>query len=113
MNYFDINHFYKYGFALVEKFETEKNYIYQQMKNINWVENIYTDGDVYKVPDWVLDNVTAEEYHSPYDFKLIEDNCESLGSKFKRKKLGTYGLASSHSFYFGHHIYLRKDKSPG
>ena len=39
-----------------------------------------------------------------YNFKLIEDNCESLGSKFKQKKLGTYGLASSHSFYFGHHI---------
>jgi len=39
-----------------------------------------------------------------YNFELIEDNCESLGSKFKRKKLGTYGLASSHSFYFGHHI---------
>ena len=39
-----------------------------------------------------------------YNFELIEDNCESLGSKFKQKKLGTYGLASSHSFYFGHHI---------
>ena len=37
MNYFDINHFYKYGFAFVEEFEIEKNYIHQQMKNINWV----------------------------------------------------------------------------
>ena len=39
-----------------------------------------------------------------FKFELIEDNCESLGSKFKKKKLGTIGLASSHSFYFGHHI---------
>ena len=39
-----------------------------------------------------------------YKFKIIEDNCESLGSSKKSKKLGTFGLASSHSFYFGHHI---------
>lgn len=39
-----------------------------------------------------------------YNFELFEDNCESLGSKTKNKKLGTFGLASSHSFYFGHHI---------
>ena len=39
-----------------------------------------------------------------YKFELIEDNCESLGSSLKSKKLGTNGLASSHSFYFGHHI---------
>ena len=38
-----------------------------------------------------------------YDFVVVEDNCESLGS-YEKKKLGTYGLASSHSFYFGHHI---------
>ena len=35
---------------------------------------------------------------------IIEDNCESLGSLSNSKKLGTLGLASSHSFYFGHHI---------
>ena len=39
-----------------------------------------------------------------FRFELIEDNCESLGSKLKGKSLGTIGLASSHSFYFGHHI---------
>ena len=38
-----------------------------------------------------------------YHFEMVEDNCESLGS-YQKKKLGTYGLASSHSFYFGHHI---------
>ena len=39
-----------------------------------------------------------------FNFKIIEDNCESLGSKIKDKNLGTFGLASSHSFYYGHHI---------
>ena len=39
-----------------------------------------------------------------YKFKIMEDNCESLGSSTKSKKLGTFGLASSHSLYYGHHI---------
>ncbi len=39
-----------------------------------------------------------------YKFQIIEDNCESMGSSIKNKKLGTYGLASSHSLYYGHHI---------
>ena len=39
-----------------------------------------------------------------YGVLLLEDACESLGSKFKNKKLGTFGFASFFSFYFGHHI---------
>lgn len=35
---------------------------------------------------------------------LIEDNCESLGSRYKRKLLGNYGLASTFSFFVGHHL---------
>lgn len=35
---------------------------------------------------------------------LIEDNCESLGTIFKGKKLGNFGLASTFSFYVGHHM---------
>jgi CDP-4-dehydro-6-deoxyglucose reductase, E1 len=35
---------------------------------------------------------------------LLEDTCESMGSKFGDKKLGTYGLMSSFSTYFGHHM---------
>ena len=35
---------------------------------------------------------------------LIEDTCEALGSKFKNKRLGTFGEFSSYSFYFSHHI---------
>lgn len=38
------------------------------------------------------------------DILLIEDTCESLGSVVGGKMLGSYGLASTFSFYFGHHI---------
>ena len=39
-----------------------------------------------------------------YNVILLEDTCESLGSEFKGKKLGTFGVMSSFSTYFGHHI---------
>lgn len=35
---------------------------------------------------------------------LIEDNCESLGSKYKNKYFGTFGDFSSFSFYYSHQI---------
>lgn len=35
---------------------------------------------------------------------LIEDNCESLGTVYKGKKLGNFGFASTFSFYVGHHM---------
>ncbi|MEM4230369.1 MAG: DegT/DnrJ/EryC1/StrS family aminotransferase, partial [Candidatus Pacearchaeota archaeon] len=35
---------------------------------------------------------------------LIEDNCESLGTIYRGKKLGNFGLASTFSFYVGHHL---------
>lgn len=35
---------------------------------------------------------------------LIEDNCESLGTEYKGKKLGNFGFASTFSFYVGHHM---------
>ena len=35
---------------------------------------------------------------------LIEDTCESIGSKFKKKYLGTFGDFSSFSFYTSHQI---------
>jgi CDP-6-deoxy-D-xylo-4-hexulose-3-dehydrase len=35
---------------------------------------------------------------------LIEDNCEALGSKIKGTLLGNFGLASTFSFFVGHHL---------
>ena len=35
---------------------------------------------------------------------LIEDNCESLGAKFNKKYLGTYGDFGTFSFFYSHQI---------
>jgi CDP-6-deoxy-D-xylo-4-hexulose-3-dehydrase len=35
---------------------------------------------------------------------IIEDNCESLGSRLKNKYLGTFGDYGSYSFYYSHQI---------
>jgi CDP-6-deoxy-D-xylo-4-hexulose-3-dehydrase len=44
------------------------------------------------------------ELCNKYDVLLLEDVCESMGSKFNNKYLGTFGFASFFSMYFGHHL---------
>lgn len=39
-----------------------------------------------------------------YDVALLEDNCESLGTSYRGKLLGNFGVMSTTSFYFGHHM---------
>ncbi len=39
-----------------------------------------------------------------YSITLLEDSCESLGSRYKNKSVGTFGLASSFSLYYSHQI---------
>lgn len=39
-----------------------------------------------------------------YGVRLIEDVCESMGSKYKGKMLGSFGIASCFSLYYGHHL---------
>jgi len=39
-----------------------------------------------------------------YDVLLLEDVCESMGSKYQGKYLGSFGFASFFSMYFGHHL---------
>jgi Predicted pyridoxal phosphate-dependent enzyme apparently involved in regulation of cell wall biogenesis len=39
-----------------------------------------------------------------HDLILIEDCCESLGAKFNKQPVGTFGTACSYSFFFSHHI---------
>jgi CDP-6-deoxy-D-xylo-4-hexulose-3-dehydrase len=38
------------------------------------------------------------------DVLLLEDSCESIGSEYDGIKTGNFGLMSSFSLYFGHHI---------
>lgn len=39
-----------------------------------------------------------------YSLWLIEDNCDALGSKYKKQKTGTFGDIATFSFYPAHHI---------
>lgn len=39
-----------------------------------------------------------------YEVILLEDVCESMGSKYENQYLGSFGLASFYSTYFGHHL---------
>jgi len=52
------------------------------------------------VPD--MDKITS--LCRKYNVILLEDTCESMGSEHGSKKLGTFGLMSSFSTYFGHHM---------
>jgi CDP-6-deoxy-D-xylo-4-hexulose-3-dehydrase len=45
-----------------------------------------------------------KEFCLEKEILFIEDNCESLGSVFKGEKLGNFGLASTFSFFVGHHL---------
>ena len=52
------------------------------------------------VPD--MDKIVA--LCEKYDVTLFEDVCESMGSKYNDKYLGSFGYASFFSMYFGHHL---------
>lgn len=44
------------------------------------------------------------EICNKYDLKLVGDNCDSLGTKWKGKYINEYYVAFSNSFYPAHHI---------
>ena len=39
-----------------------------------------------------------------YGVLLLEDCCEAHGAQYENEKVGNFGLMSSFSFYFGHHM---------
>ena len=45
-----------------------------------------------------------EKICTEHDLVLVEDTCESLGSTYGGKYVGTFGSFGSYSFYFSHHI---------
>jgi len=51
------------------------------------------------------DDITKiTDYCSENNILLLEDNCESLGSRFAGKMLGNFGFASTFSSFVGHHF---------
>ena len=77
--------------------------------NINHLKQIIKDHDpsciilvhVLGFPNHMDEILELCEKH---DIRLIEDTCESMGSEYNNKKLGTFGDLSTFSFYFGHHM---------
>jgi CDP-6-deoxy-D-xylo-4-hexulose-3-dehydrase len=85
--------------------------------DINWND---LNWDLDLIPDLITSRTRAvfssPVLGNPYDFdklleilqrhnlQLINDNCDSLGSKWKGKYLTDYGIAASCSFYPAHHI---------
>lgn len=53
---------------------------------------------------WTHDIDQIAKICNKKNIPLIEDNCESLGTVYKGKKLGNYSIASTFSFYVGHHM---------
>jgi len=51
----------------------------------------------------VIDFCGPNDYHDD-DIILLEDCCDAVGSTYKEKKLGSFGLMSSCSMYPAHHI---------
>jgi len=77
--------------------------------DLNQLEMIFKESnpDVFllvSVLGFVPDMDRILELCKKYNVILLEDTCESMGSKYKDKKLGTFGLMSSFSTYFGHHM---------
>ena len=66
------------------------------------LEQDYDNLELLLIDDGSSDS--TYEICKKYDLLLIEDNCESLGAKYDSKYTGTFGVASSHSFYFSHHL---------
>ncbi len=65
-----------------------------------------------KIHSLILVHVLGHDSHiekirdicSENNIRIFEDSCEALGSICNNKKLGNFGLASTFSFYYGHHI---------
>jgi CDP-6-deoxy-D-xylo-4-hexulose-3-dehydrase len=45
-----------------------------------------------------------KEIAEKFNLIILEDCCESHGATYKSKKVGNFGVASTFSFYWGHHI---------
>jgi CDP-6-deoxy-D-xylo-4-hexulose-3-dehydrase len=40
----------------------------------------------------------------PRRLRILEDNCESLGAEYGNRRTGSFGVMSSHSLFYSHHI---------
>ena len=74
--------------------EALKTSLTKKTKMIVVVNLLGNSNDFDKINDIVADK----------NIIIFEDNCESLGAEYKGKHTGTFGLLSTFSTYFSHHI---------
>ena len=74
------------------------------VKHLEYIFEIYKPSAMLLVSVLGLSPKMDEivELCKKYGVMLLEDNCESQGTKYKDVKLGNFGLMSSFSTYFGH-----------
>ena len=75
-------------------FEDLKKKITKKTKGLLLINVLGISSDLFKI----------SKFAKKKNLIVIEDNCESLGSKLKKKFLGTFGDFSSFSFYYSHQI---------
>ena len=51
-----------------------------------------------------MDKILIKKFCNKRNIYLIEDSCEALGSKYKNKYLGTFGILEPFPFYYSHQI---------
>lgn len=57
--------------------------------------------DVLGYPNYIKE---LQKICKKYNVILIEDSCGALGTNIDKIKIGTTGVATSNSFYYGHHM---------
>jgi CDP-6-deoxy-D-xylo-4-hexulose-3-dehydrase len=77
--------------------------------DLNYLENLFIDHSpssmILVSPLGLVPNMEkVVSLCEKYDVVLFEDVCESMGSKYQGKYLGSFGFASFFSMYFGHHL---------
>lgn len=77
--------------------------------DLNYLEDIFKTEQpsalmLVSILGFAPQTIKIKELCEKYDVILLEDNCESLGTEIDGVKLGNFGLMSSFSSYFGHHI---------
>lgn len=72
------------------------------------IEDAISDKTRAIIPTHILGNVSdmkkISKIAQSHNLYVIEDSCESLGSKIAGKYVGTFGDMGTYSFYFSHHI---------
>ena len=89
--------FQQYGWQL--KFvDVDKNTLNYDIDNLR---EAYIEGDLILAVN-LLGN--PNDYRWFPSMNILEDNCESMGAEYGGFRTGKFGLMSSHSTFFSHHI---------